>query len=410
MPTAPTKLQRWLDLVAYLAARRFPVATEDLWAGVPAYADGVDGDAKAKARVRRMFERDKADLRELGIPIETVPFRVGDEEESFGYRLDRADFHLPYLKLVESAREAGAGSGTARPSPASPPSGAFELVREEAGAALDGLRELSALPGFPLAREARSAFRKLAFDLEPEVAPGLAGAAPVVHVEDPEAAATAPLLEPLSDALLARKEVTFRYHAMHRDDEARRTVQPYGLVFQHGRWYLVGRDPARGEPGGPEAGEARAEGDDDGVRMFRVGRMHELVVNATRPGTPDYEIPPGFDLAEYGGRKAWELGEDAEGALEATLLFRFPRSFWAERNHHGTLLEEREDGSHLRRFTVHRRDPFLRWVLSLGGDASVVEPEPLRQEFQAMARQVARHYEPDPEPDASPPSPGSEDG
>lgn len=425
MPTAPTKLQRWLDLIAFLAARRFPVSTEQLWAGVPAYEKGLEGSDRDKAAVRRMFERDKADLRELGIPVETVPFHVGDEEESFGYRLDRADFHLPYLKLVEQAKaaeDANATEGVANPpgaraptraASASPP-GAFELVREEAGAALDGLRELSALPAFPLAGDARSAFRKLAFDLDPDVV----AEAPLVHVEDPEAAATAPLLGPLSDALLARKAVAFDYHAMGRDDQARRTVWPYGLVFQHGRWYLVGRDPdkAGGAAGAaPDPGGDARDAADDGVRMFRVGRMGDLEVNATRPGTPDYEIPAGFDLAAYGGRKAWELGEDDDGAVEATVRFAYPRSFWAERNGHGTLVEEHADGSHLRRFTLRRRDPFLRWILSLGGDARIVEPEALRREFQAMVGRVAAHYggaaaDPTDPTDAAPePSPAPND-
>ena len=71
---APTKLQRWLDVVAYLAARRLPVSTEELWQNVPAYAAGVDGSKKEKARVRRTFERDKDELRDLGIPIETVQY------------------------------------------------------------------------------------------------------------------------------------------------------------------------------------------------------------------------------------------------------------------------------------------------------------------------------------------------
>ena len=368
MPTAPTKLQRWLDLVAYLAGRRFPVSTAQLWEAVPAYQEGLEGDARRKAAVRRTFERDKDELRALGIPIETVTFQVQGEEESHGYRIQRDDFHLPYLRLVEEARGDGPRQGRARPAPPD----AFSLRREEAAAALSGLRELSSLPAFPLAREARSAFRKLAFDLDTE----LAGDAPVVHVEDPEAAATAPLLRPLSDALLARKTVSFDYHAMHRDARARRTVHPYGLVFQHGRWYLVARDPSR-----------------DGVRMFRVGRMGDVEVNSSRPGTPDYEIPEDFQLAEYGGRKAWELGDEDGEALEATVLFRFPRSFWAERNGHGRLVEEREDGSQLRRFTLHRTDPFLRWVLSLGGDAAVLEPPELRSEFAGMLRQVAQRHE-----------------
>ena len=38
---------------------------------------------------------------------------------------------------------------------------------------------------------------------------------------------------------------------------------------------------------------------------------------------------------------------------------------------------------------IHRRDPFLRWVLSLAGDARVESPDDLAGEFRAMARRVS---------------------
>jgi hypothetical protein len=101
MATQPTKLQRWLDVIAYLAGRRLPVTVEQLWEAVPAYEAGLEGDEKAKQTVRRMFERDKDELRGLGIPIETVPFSIHyGREQTVGYRLGAKDFHLPYLRLV----------------------------------------------------------------------------------------------------------------------------------------------------------------------------------------------------------------------------------------------------------------------------------------------------------------------
>lgn len=64
------------------------------------------------------------------------------------------------------------------------------------------------------------------------------------------------------------------------------------------------------------------------------------------------------------------------------------------RRPYGALVEEGEDGSQLRRFTLRRRDPFLRWVLSLGGDATVVGPEDLQADFRSMARSVADRHAP----------------
>ena len=78
MPDRITKVQRWLDLIAYLVGRRLPVSVGELMERLPAYAEPWgQGDEKARKSVRRKFERDKDELRELGIPIETVPYRIG---------------------------------------------------------------------------------------------------------------------------------------------------------------------------------------------------------------------------------------------------------------------------------------------------------------------------------------------
>jgi predicted DNA-binding transcriptional regulator YafY len=373
-----SKLQRWLDLIAHLASRRFPVPLDELWASVPAYALPHDPTTREHERVRRMFERDKEELREMGIPIETVTYHINyGLEERHGYRLAKRDFHLPYLRLVqEAAKSAGEPEAAdthpgprRRVPPATP--GEFAVTEDEVGAALEGLREVAALPSFPLAPDARAAFRKLAFDLDPEALEEPS----VVYVEDPEASATADALKLLSEALRQGKRVRFRYRSMGRDEEVERAVRPYGLLFQHGRWYLI----------------AWAE-DRDAVRMFRVGRMRSVEVNRARPGTPDYTVPDDFRLEDYAGRKAWELGQDPGGPAEAHVRFRFPRSLWAERNGHGQLLAEGEDGAQLRSFRIRRRDPFLRWVLSLEGDARVEAPPDLAEAFRGMAAAVEALY------------------
>jgi len=128
--------------------------------------------------------------------------------------------------------------------------------------------------------------------------------------------------------------------------------------------------------------------------MFRVGRIAEVKPNARSAGTPDYEIPGDFDLRAYSGRRAWELGEGSAPAIQARVWFRFPRSIWADRNGYGSAVREDADGSQLREMAVHRPEPFLRWLLSLEGDARVESPEDLRVAFRAMVEAVARRYEP----------------
>src|SRR5688572_4725987 len=94
----PTKLQRWTDLIAALLARRYPITFDQLAGEVPGYAVGLD--AAQRETVKRMFERDKDELKAFGIHIEVRTF---DEGESTGYRylLSPKRFYLPFITLSQ---------------------------------------------------------------------------------------------------------------------------------------------------------------------------------------------------------------------------------------------------------------------------------------------------------------------
>jgi proteasome accessory factor B len=360
---AMTKLQRWLDLIAYLVGRRLPTSADELMSNVPAYATKwTAGSETDRESARRMFERDKDELRAFGIPIRTIRYAVLGGEQMEGYQIDRRDFYLPYLELVHELRGDAPYAERAREA-------TVGIEAGDAPLALGALRRVARVPGFPLAREARSAFRKLAFDLDPDT---FAGGEPVLFVDHPGAAELSDRLRALTDALLARKRVAFSYHGIYRDETTERSVDPYGLLFQHGHWYLIGYDHTRA---------AR--------RVFRVGRIDGIAVN--RPGSrrPDYEIPADFRLDELAGRQAWDLGAGEEAPLIARVLFRFPLSLWADRNGYGERLSTRGDGAAIREFRVHQLHPFLRWLLSLEDEVELLAPDSLQHELREMARRVA---------------------
>lgn len=364
MSTTITKFQRWLDLISYLVGRKLPVGVEELMERVPAYAaKWVDGDERTRASVRRTFERDKDELRKLGIPIETVKYRFHfGRDEIDGYVLSRRDFYLPYLRLVDQARP----EGERRPYHLDE----VVLQPEEVRAAADALQLIRDLPAFPFAREAASAMRKLSHDLGDALSP----TSPVFFVDRPGAAEIRERLRPLSQALLSRKRVRFRYHGIHRGEATERTVHPYGLFFQHAHWYLAAFDLDR-----------------DAIRIFHVGRMERIEVNRTSPNTAGYEIPADFALDDHLRKDPWELGE--EESVRAEVLFRFPSSIQVARGGHGVLVEEREGGATLRAFDVHQVGPFLRWILSFEGEAEIVSPPELRAELGALAGEIAALYD-----------------
>jgi proteasome accessory factor B len=372
----PPKLQRWLDLIAYLVGRRQPVSVDQVLEHVPAYASPLEtDDAKALDATRKMFERDKSELREFGIPIETVSFSIDATEAQEGYRLARRDFYLPYLRLIEGAgpadrpRSSGVTGGASAASPAGMLGvSQLEIAREDAQDARDALEIIGRIEGSPFVREVSSALRKLAYDLPPH------DTALTLFAERPEVEALRERLALLTDALLARKRVRFDYHGIYRGETTQRDVDGYGMLFQRGNWYMIGHDHLR-----------------EDLRIFRIERMENVEPNRKKPETPDYEVPEDFELAALRRREAWELGgEDAP--VEATVAFRFPRSLWVGRSGLGELVEARPDGSSVRSFVVHQVDPFLRWVLSQDGEARIANPPELATAYRDMAAEVAALY------------------
>ena len=364
--TDTTKLQRWLDLIAYLVGRRQPVSVDEVLEHVPAYASPLEtDDAKALDASRKMFERDKRDLRAFGIPIETVSFTIGAADAQEGYRLERKDFYLPDLRLLEQAGPEPPGATQAKRM-----LGVAELAiaPEEARDAREALEMIGALEGSPFVREVSSALRKLAFDLPPQ------DTSPTLFVARPEVEALRERLALLTDALLARKRVAFEYHGIYRGETTRRDVDGYGMLFQRGNWYLIGHDHLR-----------------DDLRIFRVERMDGLAPNTKKPETADYAVPDDFVLADWRHREAWELGGE-EPPVEAKVAFRFPRSLWVDRNGLGEPLLTGPDGSSVRSFRVHQVDPFLRWVLSQDGEARIVGPPELVGAYRDMLAEVAALY------------------
>jgi proteasome accessory factor B len=350
------KIQRWIDLLATLLAHRYPVTLEEIIAGVPAYQTGN----QKKETLRRMFERDKDELRRFGILIRTIPDRDGGPD---GYQLLSREFYLPYLSLMVEGRPS-------RPRRldkygyASLPALSFEPDELEAVAhAAARVREL----GDPLlAEHAESAVRKLAVDLPMDAArPNDSRIAPARAQSDAE------VFGSLSDALQDRKRVTFAYRSMGSDVTAGRTVEPFGLFFLNQHWYLAARAPG-----------------EDAVKNYRVSRISGLQVNGRQPGTPDYAIPSGFRLAEHArSKQAWELGDG--DAVEAVVELRRPGGAAAA----AARLGEADTGyPDRRRFRVRRRDTFARWLLSFAGDLVPVYPDEIVEEYRALVRETLAHH------------------
>src|SRR5450755_4267069 len=167
------RTERLLDLVALLLDAQEPVSWAELKeAFAEDYGSGTD------EATERKFERDKAELLELGIPLTYVQ---GDEDRKDGYLLDRDAYYLPDVGFTPEEM-AVLYADPNLPAP---------RVRMELGAV----------------REAR-------------------------HVPQH--------LEALWTAASTRKSVTLVYASPRSPKPSHRTVDPYGLALRRGIWSLVG--------------------------------------------------------------------------------------------------------------------------------------------------------------------------
>jgi predicted DNA-binding transcriptional regulator YafY len=190
-----TKIQRWIDLLAALLGHRMPVTFEELAKDVPAYlSDGSVAAGQPSASLKRMFERDKLELRELGVPIESVGEEGSDES---AYRLRTKDFYLPYLSVVS---ERGIQQPTKVDRFGFHSLGSLAFEPDELQVIVEGARRARELGDPTLAADAHSAIRKLAFDL-PLGATDLSGESTVVA---PVAASDPKVLAMVGEALFGR--------------------------------------------------------------------------------------------------------------------------------------------------------------------------------------------------------------
>jgi proteasome accessory factor B len=225
---AIAKAERLMNLALCLLGTRRPLSKRELRGSIEAYLEAGSDEA-----FNRMFERDKDDLRELGLVIETVENLDGD----IGYLARRDSNRLPPITL--DAEEAAALGLAAK---------VWQQARL-AGAASGALQKLRAA-GMPEAEDAYEVHSAL----EPRIP---------VH----EAA-----FEPLMLACRDRRPVTFDYRKANAARPEQRHVEPWTLECWRGHWYLAGWDRDR-----------RAE------RVFRLSRITGRV--RSRAGVFTAEVP-----------------------------------------------------------------------------------------------------------------------
>lgn len=240
------KSERLMNLLITLLVSRGYVTKQRLREVIPDYKDAASEDA-----FERMFDRDKDDLRALGVPIEVGGFDALFEDEQ-GYRIVRSAFELPEISF--EADEAAVIGLAAR-------------IWQQAGlasATSDALLKLKAA-GVEVDREA-------------------------LNVAQPRLAPDEPSFETFWEGVSTRRTVRFGYRTSTSAEPTERQLQPWGIVSYRSRWYAVGHDLDR-----------------DDQRMFRLSRVVGDVQLVGQEGS--FTVPEGTDVRHLASRLAPDPAE-----------------------------------------------------------------------------------------------------
>jgi proteasome accessory factor B len=304
------RTERLLSIVVLLLSTRRYLTAEEIRAAVSGYPEQNDA-------FKRMFERDKEELRELGIPLETGMNNALDEEP--GYRITKQDYELPEIRLeADEAAVLGIASRVWQ---------SAELASAAAGALL----KLKAVGPPDL-------------DEDDKRRPGI----------EPRLTTQEPAFGPLWEAVRDRRPVTFSHTASGRTGAIKRELEPWGVVNRRGRWYVAGYDRTR-----------------NATRVFRLSRITGPVKMAGPAGS--VTVPPGTDVREL--VKDWDVTppRDHTAVLRVRQNAGFGLRRWAD--------EVTPEEAGWDRVTVSFADVpwYADYLASFGPDVMVLEPPDLRE-------------------------------
>ncbi len=305
-----TRAERLVNLVLCLLSTRQFLSAERIRGIVPGYADALSDEA-----FYRMFERDKTELRDLGVPLETG--RTGSFETTDGYRIARRDYELGDIDLLPDEAAAVALAARLWDSP------------QFTGAAHGALIKLRAA-GVDVDQDVRAAV-------------------------EPKVRTSEPAFPSLLAAVQAGQVVEFDYRRLPATDVGTRTIEPWGVVARRGRWYLVGHDRDR-----------------NAARCFRLSRVVGEVRTVGKPGV--VERPVDVDLLSF----VATTQNDPPPASPTRLWVAKGRAQGLRRraNVVGEQLVDGELGD-LVEIELRFPDSAARWIAGFGPDVLVLEPDVL---------------------------------
>jgi predicted DNA-binding transcriptional regulator YafY len=282
----------------------------------------------------RTIYRDVSALSEAGVPV--------TGEAGVGYTLMKS-YHLPPVMLTTD--EAGAlfigGEIAKRFTDAS--------LHPPLSSSLDKLRAV-------LPRERQDHVERMSRHIVVVQRPGCG--------VDPE---SQPWLLAVQRSVMQRQALRLSYRGRNRAEGTSREVEPLGVVFYNGGWYLVAWCRLRSD-----------------YRHFRVDRIQSL-----EPLGETFPVREEFSLAKHLEKEMTPMD-----TIPARIWFSASAQERARRESYATLAQAgvRDGGAEFTLYT-YSLDWLAGWILSFGGEAEAVEPVELREAVKTKIAALAERHQ-----------------
>jgi proteasome accessory factor C len=166
----------------------------------------------------------------------------------------------------------------------------------------------------------------------------------------------------VSQAIAARRLLSFEYYKENEDEFSERTVEPYALINGREGWYLGSYDPARSS-----------------IRHFRLDRIKSATVTDTAY-EPRSDVDP---AADAGG---WPRTGEVPASSRARVWISAERARWAREER--SVVAELSDGAVIVELGFAGIDWLVRETLKEAGDAVVLEPAEAREAVRRAAEAI----------------------
>ncbi len=178
------------------------------------------------------------------------------------------------------------------------------------------------------------------------------------------------LIDELMEGIEKRKVTLINYQSLGATEPVEYEIHPYGIMYHRGSLYLVVRSTDHGK-----------------ILHFKVDRIDQAEAQ-----TLAFEPPEGFSLEQHLADSFGVFQGDGDVAVKVRFLPPVVRYVEESKWHASQKLSRQHDGSLMAEFRLSTTEEIMRWILSFGRNAIVIEPSELREEVREELEVLLRDY------------------